>query len=168
MPTFNIRPNTEITMAWTQAYKEPWCSVYPLRVYDDWDGPLWVFGEECGPEMLIRARSFADAWDIMLDESPPIPEDEIYEAYGFDGWCDGGYERTQTVYSPATAKKRFERAIADAEAGERDYPELLEGYEYQPNSSGTGIVSVSDYAWLREFEYEDFERYQIGLRIKVL
>jgi hypothetical protein len=156
MPTFNIRPNTEITMAWTQAVKAPWCAAYPLKVYDDWVGRLWLFGEEYGPTMLIRARSFADAWEIMLDESPTIPESDVPEAYGYHD--NGPIE---------TAKQRLDADVKAAIDGVADYPELLEGYEYQPNSSGTGIVSVSEYAWLREFEYEDFERYHIGLQIEV-
>jgi len=34
--------------------------------------------------------------------------------------------------------------------GERDYPELIEGYEMQDNCSGTGIVNVGHYSWMNE------------------
>jgi len=113
---------------------------------------------------LIRARSFEKAWEIWVDESETIPESEIPEAYGFDGWDSDG-EKSETEYSPETAEERFKAAVKKAEAGKRDYPELVEGYEYQSNSSGTGIVSVSHYVWLRELVREDLGCFHLHIRI---
>lgn len=135
---------------------------YPIDVYDDSYGPVFVFGHEHGPTLVIRSRSWHSAWEIAIDEMRPISEEEVPEAYGFDGWDSAG-ERTETEYSPDTARARFERWIEDAESGEKDYPELLEGYEYQSNSTGTGIVNVGHYAWLEEY---DHDRHDVRLIIR--
>jgi len=161
-----LKPDTQLTMAWTQSYREPWCSAYPVRVYDDCDGPLWIFGQEYGPTMVIRARSFETAWEIAVDESPTIEPEDVPEAHGYDGWCSGGYKRVMEVYSPETAKERFEFAVRAAQEEGSEHPDLLEGYEYQSNSSGTGIADVGHYVWLRELTADDLHDDR-GLRIRV-
>lgn len=139
-----MKDDTELVSAWSHGY--------PVHVYDDGWGPLWIFGAEHGPEMLIRARSFEEAWEIAIDELPDIPTEEIPEAHGFDGWNSFG-ERTETEYSPETAKARFDAAIQAAQNGAGERPELMDGYEHAPNG---GIKSVSCHAWLREAKPEDF------------
>jgi hypothetical protein len=108
---------------------------YVLKTYDDSWGPLWVYGHEFGPMMIIRAKSFETAYEIAIDESPTIPVEEVPEAYGFYG---------------ENAKAELDAAVTKARDGIGEYPELIEGYQYQSNCSGTGIVSVGHYEWLQE------------------
>jgi len=145
-PRLNIKDGTSITMAWTQKWKEPWCDASPLKLHDDGFGPLWLFGEEYRPMMVIRAGSFEDAWGIMLDESNCIPLNEVPEAYGFS---------TQ--------------AELDAEVEKEAWPDLVDGYEYAPSGGfgESGIVSVSYNTWMHELKLEDLERHCIGIRVEV-
>ena len=117
---------------------------YPLKTYDDgysFGYPLWLYGQEYGPTMLIAAGSFEDAYEIAMDESKTVSEDDLYEAYGFD---------TQAEYDKWTAER-----------DEDDYRDLAEGFQYQSNSTGTGIVNVGYYEWLREFQKQDVLDYGI-------
>lgn len=124
-------------------------SGYPLPVYDDGDGPLWLFGEEYGATMLVRASSFEAAWGIVIDESRTIDPSEVPEAFGYEG---------------EDAQARLDADLREARDGRGEWPDLIDGYEYQSNSSGTGIVSVSYYAWLREFTREDLADYRLIVR----
>ena len=89
-----------------------------IPYYDDGMGVIYVASNTSGPDRFIRAMSESDAYDIWRDESPTIPVDELYMAYGFDS-----------------------QAEFDA-CENRDEIDLIEGYEYQSNSSGTGIVDI--------------------------
>lgn len=122
-------------------------SNFPIDCYDDSDGPLWLFGHEFGTTMVIRARSFEAAWEIAIDEAKTIADDEVPEAYGFYG--DSADEELRM------AGERAE------ETG--DYPELVDGYYMQSNCSGTGIVDIGHYAWLREMTHDDAD----GIRLVV-
>ena len=104
---------------------------YPLDVYDDGMGPLFAYGHEFGPTLIIRAQTFCDAYEIAIDESATIPPSELPEAYGYD---------TQEELDAAYA--------ADPD----NFVELAEGYCYQSNFTGTGIVDEGHYAWLREID----------------
>lgn len=124
-------------------------SNFPVEVYDDSMGPLWICGFEYGPTMIIRASSFEAAWEIWVDESQTIDEDDVPEAYGF-------YDDN------AALKLRQAGELADA--GEGDYPELQEGYYHQSNANGTGIVNVGHYAWLRELDRNDLDDIRLVVR----
>lgn len=179
--TIELKPETRITDATHGRF-----DTYPLRWYDDGDGPLWLFGFEFGPSMVIRARHFETAWEIMLDESKAIPKDEVPEAYGIPDFLRDKFELEHpNPMREGTKWARFWRAIEKrgeahsevytrimrrldklARDSDEEYPELIEGYEYQPNAGrGTGIVSVGEYAWLREMERADFAEY--GIRITI-
>lgn len=126
-------------------------SGFPVRVYDDGDGPLWVYATNSGPwmvtRMVIRAQSFEDAYSIAIDESTTIAESDVPEAYGFDG-PNGALE--------------LRHATERAEAGLGEYPDLQEGYQYQDNASGTGIVWVGYHESLRELTRDEArERYRV-------
>jgi len=97
-----------------------------VKVYDDAFGQWYLFGHEFGPVWLIRADSFQSAWEIAIDESPTIDVDDIHEAYDM-------------------SKDEFE-AKSHAERNEDgDWPDLVEGYEYQSNATGSGIVNVGHF-----------------------
>lgn len=94
----------------------------PIRYYDDGMGPLWIFRDTMGIVGIVRAQSWVDAYSIVEDEFlPVVPVDKVYEAYGFDN------------------EFAFHAAIKIAEET-KNYPDLLEGYSFQSNSTGTGIV----------------------------
>ena len=117
-------------------------NTYTLDIYDDCYGPLWVYGHEFGPTMVIRASTFETAYEIAIDESLTIAQSEVPEAYGFN---------TQAELD------------AVVEAGE--YPDLIEGYRYQSNSTGTGIVNVGHYEWFEELTPETIERFDLKISI---
>lgn len=83
---------------------------------------LW-YANYCSNPTVILADDISDAYEAAVDNETPIEETELWEAYGLD------------------------------EPG--DIPEgseLTEGYEYQPNATGTGIVSVDHTCGLQEYD----------------
>jgi len=93
----------------------------PIPWYDDGYGPLWAYRNSLSVVGVVRAQTWHDAYEIVLDEIlTPIDDNEVPEAYGF--------------YGP-DARRQMEEA-------EPEDMELQEGYQYQPNSTGTGIVST--------------------------
>ena len=103
----------------------------PIEVYDDGFGPLYCYGHEFGPTLIIRAQTFCSAYEIAIDEITAIPPSELPEAYGYD---------TQEELDAACA------------AAPDSCVDLVEGYCYQSNFTGTGIVNEGHYAWLQEID----------------
>ena len=122
---------------------------FVVPVYDDSWGELWVFGCEHGVTRVIRCQSFESAWEIAIDESPTISADDVPEAYGFYG--------TPPVHEDTGETWGHLQADMKDWTEDREHPELIEGYEYQSNMSGTGIVNVGHYSWLREANTLDFQ-----------
>ena len=86
----------------------------PIRTYDDGMGTLYAYRDAGGLCGVVRALSWEDAWELVEDEIlEPIPDDEVPEAYGFD-------------------------TLEELQAAEE--PDLVEGYSYQSNATGSGIV----------------------------
>lgn len=108
----------------------------PVEVVDEGYGSgdtVYLYGDETGTRLVVVAQSWEDAYEAAIDSRPTIPKDEVYEAYGFD--------------SPE------EMAAWEGEyAREGEYRELEEGYQYQSNASGTGIVNAGHYEWSRAYE----------------
>jgi hypothetical protein len=144
---------------------------HKVTFYDDYgiscgsNAEWFVAGHEFGASFLIHACSFEAAWEVWIDESPTIPESELTEAYGvpdsdeISTWREKNpvppYHEREAWSAWFDAKHVEEKRILTAwddasRARERDYPGLIEGYEYQSNSSGTGIVDVGHYAWMNE------------------
>jgi hypothetical protein len=117
-------------------------SIRELTVSDDCWGPLWIYGQEFGPTMVVRASTFETAYEIAIDESKTIAPADVPEAYGFD---------TQ------------DKLAAAADQGE--WPELIEGYRHQANCTGTGIVATGHYEWCEELTRETLERFNLRLTI---
>jgi hypothetical protein len=128
------------------------------------NGEWFVAGQEFGPTVLIHARSFESAWEAWIDESPTIPESEVPEAYGVDDseemitwreahpittYCGPEYDTWSAAWL-VEAERILGAWVDKARNEERDYPELIEGYEMQSNFSGTGIVYVGDHSWVHE------------------
>ncbi len=82
----------------------------PIRTYDDGMGPLWLYRDAGGLIGIVRAMSWEEAWETVEDEILHPIPEEDLED-AFDG-----------------------------EPDEDGYRELAEGYSFQSNSAGTGIV----------------------------
>ncbi len=132
-----------------------------LPVYDDGFGDVWLYREAGGLYGIVRTNSWHKAYEICLDEiMNRVAEDEVIEAYGLyiidwrSDWylCpefeteDGYFEWFNNEYPGRRVLGRYASKI-DAEVAAKRYigehePDLIEGYEYQPNATGTGIVSI--------------------------
>lgn len=150
---------------------------HAIPIYDDCSGQLWVHRNEYGVCRVIRAGSWEDAYDIVLDESPPIPLEDVPEAYnGFDLFADevckaNGIEKTP---SPAWSHvvdfcSKWLPVWWDIKCRqwqeEETYPELDESYTNQPNATGSGIVWIG-HSWLLELlTREDCKNWELELVI---
>ena len=120
---------------------------FNVKVYDDgykFGYPLWIYGDEFGPTFIVAAQTFEDAYEIVMDESFTIEENEMYEAFGFDNEED------------------YQAALVHMGKGE--YPDLQEGYTFQSNCTGTGIVHHGYHEWLRELDKEYIKTHEVKLR----
>jgi hypothetical protein len=97
--------------------------------------------------MIIRAQDWHSAYEIAIDESPTVPVEELHEAYGFE------------------TREEMEKADKLAQGGLAEWPDLQEGYQYQSNASGTGVVFSGYYEWLEPFTSEYLKREEIRIRI---
>lgn len=165
-----------------------------IPIHDDGSGKLWAYGHEYGIVRIIRADSYESAYGIAVDESPTIEPDELHEAYGFYlmqacRWCDvkskapfyvlsDHDEHGEMVSEKTLVCNGDRRSIADAPTKKEALAlakayisehemDVIEGYSQQDNASGTGIVNVGDYEWLREItETELKEKYEITLTVE--
>lgn len=87
-------------------------------------GNLFLVGHEFGWTHLVASDNLADAEDAWLDLQPTIAESELHAAYGY------------------ATKEEYERVVEELAS---DSLVLTEGYLYQANHSGTGIVHVGHY-----------------------
>lgn len=125
-----------------------------VRVIDDWgsDGKPWYLGKTaCGgwlfPDAAIRADSFSSAYNAWIDERPTIAPEDVPDAYGafdrFVEWMESrGHEDTLHLRQFCSVHAAEFFRLQTSEAGCWDDWPLIEGYEYQSNASGTGIVDV--------------------------
>lgn len=110
-------------------------SIITVDWYDvtgDKKSPVFLGGNEICSTTLIRADNWSDAWDEFIDQSPTIDPTDVYMAYGFNSM----EELDHWLLHKA----------------EDDHRDLVSGYEYQSNFSGTGIVATY-YLWLIKFQF---------------
>lgn len=148
----------------------------PIRVYDDGWGKLWVYRTSLGVTGIVRAQTWHDAYECVLDEIlTPISVDDVSDAYGAwdklrDFLINKGHEDTPQLRHFCSRYDTLYFDIATHNANETaawdDWP-LIEGYEYQSNGKGTGIVSI-DLNWesLELLTLEFIDRAGISLEIK--
>lgn len=156
------------------------CNDHEVKFIDDYglscgtNGSFFVVGNEFGATHLIHASSYEDAWDAWLDEQPTIAEDGLIEAYSpgnekgsfldeaidvYPGRSEGRWTEEDWTKIRASAKAALD-AMASAASGPQgsgEYPELVEGYEFQSNTSGTGVVDVGHYTTINEADLSQFE-----------
>jgi hypothetical protein len=137
-------------------------SVVKVEFIDEgWDGcPLFVIGHEFGPTHLIRAQHLSSAYEAWVDEQPTVSVEDLWEAFGFNS--EESYKEFCLLFDQGMKEEAWAIAQADGIEGEGvsvpdDYPYVIEGYEQQSNSSGTGIVDVGHYVWVAEFEKHDWK-----------
>jgi len=99
--------------------------------YSDEDKLFFAYNE-FGPFMAILAPEWTVAYGVLIDSMDPVPQDELYEAYGFD------------------SQEEFTTAIIN----EPGLMGLSEGYAHQDNSTGTGIVNVGYYLTLQQIKWD--------------
>jgi hypothetical protein len=136
---------------------------YKVEFYDEaggLDGSLYLCGFEYGATHLICAYNESDAYSVWIDLLPTVPMDEIHEAYNaFDKLLEymeaKGYENDIQLrrFCSEWCRYYFQVATKDANSTDAwDDWELGEGYEYQSNSTDSGIVNVGHYEWMRKIE----------------
>jgi hypothetical protein len=161
-----------------------------MRFYDDGSfyDQFFAYGHEFGTMLVIRTNDESTAYDIAIDESPTIAPDEVPEAYGFylmqakscfapdngEKWyvCSDVDNHGKTVSETILKCTGDRQCIGDAfdtreaaiayalqyiGANELD---LIEGYQYQSNSTGTGIVNVGHYEWIRVANDEEIAAFK--------
>jgi hypothetical protein len=142
---------------------------HEVQVYDDgapgWGYSWYLCGHEFGPTFLIRADNESSAYEIWIDESPTIEVDDVPEAYGaFDKLVEHmeklGHENDYPLRDFANRWNPWFFQVSTHNAnytGAWDSWNLDEGYQYQSNASGTGIVSVGHYEWMRSLVGSGYE-----------
>ena len=151
------------------------CSIYGNSIlsYDDGFGPLWLYRDAGGMRVVVRAMSWEDALDIVYDTLPTIPEDDMHEAYGFyisptdyPPKADTEYQLIdETGVNETRNFLSYDNARAYAGiAIDWEGRDLVEGYTYQSNASGTGIVALDlNGEDLREVPADGFAEYDLVL-----
>jgi len=157
-------------------------SVVP--VYDDGGDRLFVVSDACGNfgycARVIRCDSMESAYGIHLDESPTVPIDEIWETVAWsipdsrDRWgqpikaslADMPWGRDCTTRNCRTSRIAQFKATGEVfQSGEAMELDLVEGFERQDNSSGSGVVNVGHYLHITEIGAEWLR--ESGLRLKI-
>lgn len=115
----------------------------PFEVEDP-DGDWWLLlADESSFTLFPRAllkiysqTSFDTIWEKCLDMAKTVPEKDLYQAFGFD---------TDEDYQEAFSKLDVENY---------EYLDLAEGYHFQPNFSGTGIVELGAMWRLERYDHK--------------
>ena len=128
-----------------------------------------IAGNEFGYTHLILSDSFDSAWEEFIDQSETIPESELPDAYGaFDKFVEHmeklGHENAYQLREFCTRyESDFFRIESERMQEAGDYWELIEGYEYQSNFTGTGIVFTGHCTYLHELtSIDDFKLFLSG------
>lgn len=155
----------EITAGYYSRFNDKFGS---LKLY--WDGfaddDWFIFGFEFGPVMVVLARSMQTAYDCFVDLQPPISDEELVDAYNvYDRFLivmqNRGHDNNIALrkfchnWLPVYSKIVYSRHDDSRYAA--DQLELDEGYVFQSNSTGNGIVYLGDYFWEKEVERSDYD-----------
>ncbi len=125
------------------------CSKYNAKFY--------LFYNEFGYTDLVHADNETSAWEAWIDEQETVPMEEVHEAYGaYDAMRDymiqKGYEDDRHLRDFCNRNCPLFFRWKNAQEHEMD---LIEGYHYQSNFTGTGIVDVGHYVGIREASLEE-------------
>ena len=158
---------------------------------EDANGQCYVFRSTYGVECIVCANGESDAWEVMVDEACTVSPEEVHEAYGLylmqakscfapdngEPWfvlLDNDPKGIGSIVSESTLKCTGDRlttghvfnskaeALTHAlEFIQENEVELIEGYEYQSNSTGTGIVSIDHNMTMRFLTPAKLDRLEI-------
>ena len=123
---------------------------HPVLTDDGGFGPLWLYRTAGGERCLVRAQTFEDALEAVYDLLPTVEIDRIPEAYGLYITPDITYQYWRLVDETTTdhvtlGVYQSERAAIQAAfqvLAEQPELDLVEGYQFQPNASGSGIIET--------------------------
>ena len=123
--------------------------------YDGAFGDWYIYVGNIGywtcPFALVRELSWSDAYDAAIDVMPTIAQEDIPEAYGL--WvhevADSWLITDETANENSLQTFSTEQAAISAALDLCQDRDLAEGYTYQSNFTGTGIVSLPEYEDLR-------------------
>lgn len=71
----------------------------PLRFWDDGFGPTWVYRDTMGVVGVVRANSWADAYQCVIDEIMPDADPEDAEIWDGETLAEGYHFRSSGVPS---------------------------------------------------------------------
>jgi hypothetical protein len=118
----------------------------------DFDEDAFIISNEFGPAMLVFAGHEGDAWEVYVDCCDPVPYDQVHEAYGaYDALLNHmeslGHVNNGKLRQFCNRWARTYYNIVAPKATQDDDPcsSLIEGYEYQSNSTDSGIVETGHY-----------------------
>ena len=142
---------------------------HKVKFYNDTcglDEKFYLCGREFGAEMIVHCYGGeSSAYEIWIDELPTIEPDEVHEAYNaFDKLLEymqsKGYENNEKLRGFCNRWCTFYFEVDTKREDAWDRWELDESYQLQSNSTGTGIVNVGHYEWMREIGPDEvcFER----------
>ena len=116
-------------------------------VMEDYEAPLWIYSWDAygAPTRIISADTWEGAYDACIDDLPTIEASEVFEAYGFEDQAS------------------FDQTVEN----DPDTLELSEGYQYQSNATGTGIVNVGHYESLNPLTTDYVKRNGIKITIGI-
>ena len=133
--------------------------------FGDWYLYLSNLGAWVYPFALVREMSWSNAYEAAIDVMPTIAQEEIPEAYGL--WVHQVADRWMITDETANADSSgtfiSEQAAISAALDLCQYRDLAEGYTYQSNASGTGIVSLPEYEDLRPVNPETLAEHGLVL-----
>lgn len=129
------------------------------------DEDFYLLGMEYGPTHLIQCRGESNAYEIWCDELPPVPMNEVHEAYNaFDRLVEfmekKGHENDLRLRQFCFKWDDWFFAADTKNANETgawDRWKLDEAYAQQSNSTDSGIVYVGHYAWINEADLDCIE-----------
>lgn len=130
-------------------------TAHPVLTVVDHGEPLWLVWEACGHfgyvAGIVAAANEYDAYEALVDELPTVSAEDVHEAYGFD---------TDTEFQVALVE-----GCTGAAGDRQNALELADGYSYQANSSGTGIVWTQDLGRPQPVTREVLDAAEIDLRL---
>lgn len=117
---------------------------YPIRVSEcshSVRGYLWIVRTPYGIDGVVAADHIDAAHAAYLDDAPTVPVDDLPAAYG-----------------------AADRAELVAMAGRGEPPDLIDGYHYQGNASGTGVVAVDHCTTIERLIRLDLDEVNLQIR----
>lgn len=137
----SIRDDETLVKAVRTAHDGERCN---LPIADNGEGQLWLYEESFGPMGVVRAKTWEKAYEAVQDYiMRVVPESDLLEAYGFSiVKHNGRYHVCSELLEGGVREFSDEldaREFVLVYVLENHVP-LVEGFEYQPNGTGTGIV----------------------------